>query len=215
MRSLRMVPKNISVRFQHSPMKTVGGDRKIRKKSSKNGNDLGNLDFDLEVNRGSWPCPYLPVTLIWWRLGVIKAVKCVFQCLTFDLNYLTLRVKIQNSAAWDLCVWSQRTFLCVFSTLLSKLWDKFQKVRKNAQKWPVYHPHRFNRFSNDLETYARILVFWRCIYMSVFVMIGLRENGQKRGTDRRTLGRTSALLYLRCRWPQIKRHEKMTRTKQI
>ena len=76
---------------------------------------------DLEVNRGSWPCPYLPMTLIWWRLGVIKAVKCVFQCLTFDLHYLTLRAKIQNSAAWDLCVWSQRTFLCVFSTLQSKL----------------------------------------------------------------------------------------------
>ena len=41
-----MVPKNISVRFKHSPKKTVGGDRKIRKKSSKNGNDLCDLDFD-------------------------------------------------------------------------------------------------------------------------------------------------------------------------
>ena len=35
MRSLRMVPKNISVRFQHSPMKTVGGDRKSAKKWPK------------------------------------------------------------------------------------------------------------------------------------------------------------------------------------
>ena len=125
------------------------------------------------------------MTSIWWRLGVIKAVKCVFQCLTLNPWYLTLRAKIQNSAAWDLCVWSQRTFLCVFSTLLSKLWDKFQKVRKNAQKWPVFHPHRFNRFSDDLETYARILLFLRCICMSVFVMIGLRESGQKRWTDGR------------------------------
>ena len=28
-------------------MKTVGGDRKSAKKSPKNGNDLGDLDFDL------------------------------------------------------------------------------------------------------------------------------------------------------------------------
>ena len=76
---------------------------------------------DLEVDIGCLPCPYLPMTLIWARLKVIKAVKSVFQSLTFDLQYLTLRAKIQNSAAWDLCVWSQRTFLCVFSTLLSKL----------------------------------------------------------------------------------------------
>ena len=135
------------------------------------------------------------MTLIWWRLGVIKAVKCVFQCLTLNPWYLTLGAKIQNSAAWDLCVWSQRTFLCVFSTLLSKLWDKFQKVRKNAQKWPVFHPHRFNRFSDDLETYARILLFLRCICMSVFVMIGLRESGQKRWTD----GRTDILIPATCR----------------
>ena len=54
MRSLRMVQKNISVRFQHSPMKTVGEDRKIRKKSSKNGNDLCDLDFDPVTLRLIW-----------------------------------------------------------------------------------------------------------------------------------------------------------------
>ena len=49
-----MVTKNISMRFQHSPIKTVGGDRKIRKKSSKNGNDLCDLDFDPVTLRLIW-----------------------------------------------------------------------------------------------------------------------------------------------------------------
>jgi len=35
-------------------MKTVGGDRKIRKKSSKNGNDLCDLDFDPVTLRLIW-----------------------------------------------------------------------------------------------------------------------------------------------------------------
>ena len=47
MRSLGMVPKNISMRFQHSPIKTVGRVPKKRVKSAKNGNDLVDLDFDL------------------------------------------------------------------------------------------------------------------------------------------------------------------------
>ena len=51
MRSLRMVPKNISMRFQHSPIKTVGQVPKKRVKSAKNGNDLGDLDFDLVTLR--------------------------------------------------------------------------------------------------------------------------------------------------------------------
>ena len=51
MRSLRMVPKNISMRFQHSPIKTVGRVKKKRVKSAKNGNDLGDLDFDLVTLR--------------------------------------------------------------------------------------------------------------------------------------------------------------------
>ena len=34
-------------------MKTVGGDRKNRKKLPKNGNDLGDLDFDLVTLRSS------------------------------------------------------------------------------------------------------------------------------------------------------------------
>ena len=46
-----------------------------------------------------------------------------------------------------------------------------------------------NRFSDDLETYARTLVFFMCIYMSDFVQIGLWESGQKRGTDGRLDGR--------------------------
>ena len=48
---LRMVTKNISMRFQHSPIETVGGVYKKHAKSSKNGNDLRDLDFDLETSR--------------------------------------------------------------------------------------------------------------------------------------------------------------------
>ena len=49
MRSLRMVPKNISICFQHSLIKTEGRVPTKRVKLAKNGNDLGDLDFDLEV----------------------------------------------------------------------------------------------------------------------------------------------------------------------
>ena len=57
--SLRIVPENISVRFEHSPMKTVGRNRKIHKKSTKN--EKWPLwpwlwPCDLEVDIGSWPC---------------------------------------------------------------------------------------------------------------------------------------------------------------
>ena len=53
MRSLRMVPKNISMCFQHSPIKNVGGVPKKPVKLAKNGNDLGDYEFDLEVHRRS------------------------------------------------------------------------------------------------------------------------------------------------------------------
>ena len=76
---------------------------------------------DLEVMGVCWPCPYLPSIWIWWWSEVIKVTKCPFQSLTFDPLYLTLRVKIQNSAAWDLFVLTQGTFLCVYMALLSKL----------------------------------------------------------------------------------------------
>ena len=76
---------------------------------------------DLEVIRVCWPCLYLPMIWIWWRSVVIKAVKSQFQCLTLDINYLTLRTKIQNSAALRFCVLPLRTYLCVFNTLQSKL----------------------------------------------------------------------------------------------
>ena len=41
------------------------------------------------------------------------------------------------------------------------------------------------------------VTFFMCIHMSDFVQTGRRESGQKRRTDRRPDGRTSALLYLR------------------
>ena len=46
-----MVPKNISMRFLYSPIKTGGRVKKKRVKSAKNGNDLGDLDFDLVTLR--------------------------------------------------------------------------------------------------------------------------------------------------------------------
>ena len=63
-------------------------------------------------------------------------------------------------------------------------------MRKNDQKWPVYHPYQLNRFSDDLETYARKLLFFMCIYMSDFVQIGQWESGQNECTDGRPDGRT-------------------------
>ena len=74
---------------------------------------------DLEVVQGCWACPYLRTIWIWWWSEVIKVVKHPFQGLTFDPLYLTLWVKIQNSATLIFCVWSQGTFLCVYSILLS------------------------------------------------------------------------------------------------
>ena len=48
-----MVTKNISMRFQHSPIETVGGVRENVQNQQKNGNDLGDLDFDLVTLRSS------------------------------------------------------------------------------------------------------------------------------------------------------------------
>ena len=42
-----MVTKNISMRFQHSPIKTVGGVRENEQNQQKNINDLGDLDFEV------------------------------------------------------------------------------------------------------------------------------------------------------------------------
>ena len=60
-------------------------------------------------------------------------------------------------------------------------------MRKNTKKWPVFHPHRFNAKSVNLETYARTLLYLLCIRMSDFVMIGPREHSQKSVTDGRLL----------------------------
>ena len=57
---------------------------------------------------------------IWSILEVIKAVKSHFLSLTLDVNYLTLRAKIQNYASYNFCVWWLRTYIWVFSTLRQK-----------------------------------------------------------------------------------------------
>ena len=46
-----MVTKNISMRFQHSPIKIVGGVRENAQNQQKNANDLHDLDFDLVTLR--------------------------------------------------------------------------------------------------------------------------------------------------------------------
>ena len=48
-----MVTKNISMRFQHSPIETVGGVREKVQNQQKKGNDLGDLDFDLVTLKSS------------------------------------------------------------------------------------------------------------------------------------------------------------------
>ena len=46
-----MVPKNMPMHFHGPTIKTVGEDCEKRVKSIKNGNDLGDLDFDLGTSR--------------------------------------------------------------------------------------------------------------------------------------------------------------------
>ena len=49
---LRIATKNIFMRFQHSPIQTVGV-RETAQNRQKNGNDLGDIDFDLVTLRSS------------------------------------------------------------------------------------------------------------------------------------------------------------------
>ena len=65
MRSLRIDPKNISVCFYCSSIKTVGQVPKMVKNQPKNGNDLGDLDFD-------------PMTLI--LVGYVDLVHTYLPC---------------------------------------------------------------------------------------------------------------------------------------
>ena len=48
-----MVTKNIYIHFWHSPIKTVGGVSENTQNQQKNGNDLGDLVFDLVTLRSS------------------------------------------------------------------------------------------------------------------------------------------------------------------
>ena len=52
--------------FQHSPIKTVGGVRENAQNRRKNGNDLGDLDFDLETLRSSGYVD-LVYTYLWYE----------------------------------------------------------------------------------------------------------------------------------------------------
>ena len=123
---------------------------------------------DLEVIRVCWPCPHLPMIWIWWRSKVIKAVLGNFRSLTLNAQYLTLGAKMRMVPKYNSLQFHYSNIKTVGGVC---------KGGKNAQKWQVYHPQKLNRFSDDLETYARILFFWRCIYMSDFVLLGLRESG--------------------------------------
>ena len=127
---------------------------------------------DLGTHMVCWPCLGLSTMYIWSSNLIIKGVKWYIKGLTFDLEYLTLRAKIQNSAAFSFCVWSLCTYLCVFSLLGWKLYDKFEETWKNGQNWPVYPPWWPWPWGTDLATYARKLLLWRCIYWLSFAKIG-------------------------------------------
>ena len=127
---------------------------------------------DLGTHMVCWPCLGLPTMYIWSSYLIIKGVKRYVKGLTFDLEYLTLRAKIQNSAAFRFCVWSFCTYLCVFSLVGWEMREEFAKMRKNCQNWPVYRPGWPWPWGTDLETYARKLLFWRCIYWPSFAKIG-------------------------------------------
>ena len=143
---------------------------------------------DLDIGMASWPCLGLPTRWIWWPNIVIKGVKWCVKGLTFDLEYLTLRVKIENSAALRLCVWSFCTCLCILNLLGWKLYDKFEKMSKNGQNRPVYRPWWPWPWPSDLDIGARKSVFLRCIYLPSFAVIRKREGGQ----NPRTYGRRRA-----------------------
>ena len=81
------------------------------------------------------------------------------------------------------CVWPFCTCLCIYSILESKLYDKFGKMSKNCQNWPVYHP--WWPWLSDLDIGARKYLFYRCIHLPSFVEIRKWEGGQNDGTYRR------------------------------
>ena len=138
---------------------------------------------DLDTAMVSWPCLGLPTRWIWWPNIVIKGVEWCVKGMTFDLEYLTLRVKIQNSAALRFCVWPFCTCLCIFSLLGWKLYDKFEKMSKNGQNWPVYRPWWPWPWPSDLDHSTRKSLFLRCIHLPSFVEMGKWERGQNPVTD--------------------------------
>ena len=128
---------------------------------------------DLGTHMVCWPCLGLPTMHIWSSYNIIKGVKWYLKGLTFDLEYLTLRAKIRYSASLRFCVWSSYTYLCNNSLIRWEMREEFAKMRKNGEIWPVYRPGWPWPCGTDLETYARKLLFWRCIYWPSFAKIGI------------------------------------------
>ena len=98
-------------------------------------------DLDIGTHMVCWPCRGLPTMYIWSPYHILKGGKRYVKCLTFDLEYLTLRAKIQNSAAFRFCVWSFCTFLCIFNLIGREMREEFAKMWKISQKrylplWP-------------------------------------------------------------------------------
>ena len=67
-----------------------------------------------------------------------------------------------------------------------KLYDKFEKMSKNGQNWPVYRPWWPWPWPSDLDISARTPLFLRCIHLPSFVEIRKWEGGQNPVTDGRT-----------------------------
>ena len=127
-RKLHMVIFFISMHSYLNPIKIEGGVSKNAKNRPKRHPPLWPWPGDLDIGMVSWPCLGLPTRWIRWPNTVIKGVKWCVKGLTFDLEYLTLRAKTQNSALTDLCIWSFCTCLCISSLLGWKLYDKFEKM---------------------------------------------------------------------------------------
>ena len=113
---------------------------------------------DLDTGMVSWPCLGLPTRWIWWPNTVNKGVKWCVKGLTFDLEYLTMRAKTQNSALTESCIWSSSLYLCNPSSILSKLKEEFTKSPKFGQKrYPPLWPWPW---SGDLDT---SMACWPCL----------------------------------------------------
>ena len=130
---------------------------------------------DLKVNMGCWPCPYLPMTLIWSRLKIIKAVKTVkFAKIVKNRKWTLwpwpcdLEVNIGCWPCPNLAmtlIWSKLKIIKAVKTEVCKNYQKTEKtfVTLTLTLWPWGQQRRWTL---SIPTYdqnmSKIEVHWGC-----------------------------------------------------